>query len=81
MYDSCVINNIPSRDLAFIEERKHSHFDEIGFHEKRFLSLKEAKNYADRNFESGGEYFSLSQLADPDNFVHMIADKIAYLMA
>ncbi|WP_221391020.1 hypothetical protein [Dyadobacter sp. NIV53] len=81
VYDICVINGIPSWDLAFIEERNGILPENVFNAEKRFFSLKDAKSYARSNFESGAEYISLNQLADPNNLLHIIADKISYLIA
>jgi len=49
--------------------------------ERDFQSLKEAKTYVQAHFQSGAEYFSLKQSANPDNFLHIIIDKIKYLIA
>lgn len=52
VYDSCVTNNIPSRDFAFIEERPSVSREEMTNDEKRFPSLRDAKIYVEGNFES-----------------------------
>jgi len=83
VYDSCIANNIPSRDLAFIEERRYSGniYEHVASDEKYFRSLSDAKAYVKDHFQSGAEYFSLNQSADPDNVLHAIIDKITYLIA
>jgi hypothetical protein len=81
VYDYCVTNHVPSRDLAFIEERWYDEKLNVIGDEKHFLSLKDAKLYAKTHFQSGGEYFSLNQSAHPDNFLYIMLDKIRYLLA
>ncbi len=83
VYDSCVANNIPSRDVAFIEERRYmgNIYEQASSDEKYFRSLSDAKAYVKDHFLSGAEYFSLNQSVDPDNVLHAIIDKITYLIA
>ena len=83
VYDSCVSNNIASWDLAFIEERlsvsgivEPTEADELFFD-----SLRDAKAYVKGHFRSGAEYFSLAQLSNPDAILHIIADKVTYMIA
>ena len=83
VYDSCITNNVPSRDVAFIEERSHEKqdFDAFASDEKHFVSLKEAKSYVKQHFHSQAEYFSIGQCKEPDNFFYILADKLAYMIA
>jgi hypothetical protein len=81
VYDYCVTNHVPSRELAFIEERWYDNKETVTGDEKHFLSLKDAKTYAKAHFSAGGEYFSLNQSAHPDNFLYIILDRIKYLFA
>ena len=83
VYDSCVTNHIPSRDLAFIEERQGDSKgrENVAEYEKHFPSLKEAKIYAKIHFDSGAEYFSLKQTKHPDNFFYIFLDKLCYMFA
>ena len=81
VYDCCISGNIPSQDVAFIEERFDSGSDYVSSDEKCFGSLTEAKAYVKDHFKSGAEYFSLDQSSDPDNIFHAVIDKITYLMA
>lgn len=81
VYDSCITNNLPSHDEAFIEQRCVSGniSEQTSFDEKHFLSLREAKSYVNEHFNSGAQYFSLNQTEDPDNLFLIIIDKITYL--
>lgn len=83
VYDCCIANHIPSQDVAFIEQRlgDGSVLEAVANNEKHFPSLREAKTYVNCHFESGAEYFSLNQSADPDNILYTIIDKITYLVA
>lgn len=81
VYDSCVTNHVPSFDLAFVEERTCGSTDAIASGEKYFNSLKEAKVYVRNHFKSGGEYFSVKQANNPDDFLQIIIDKVTYLIA
>jgi hypothetical protein len=83
VYDSCVTNNVSSREVAFIEQRSYAGnvLELVGPDEKYFSSLREAKLFAQCNFLFGAEYFSSNQLNDPDNFYYFLADKITYLIA
>lgn len=83
VYDCCITNDVPSRDVAFIEERhdNSSIHENASGDEKYFQSLKEAKTYVQAHFQSGAEYFSLKQSINPDNFLQIIIDKIKYLIA
>ena len=83
MYDSCASNNDPGKDLAFIEQRQLTDnlYPQEPNDEKCFRSLSDAKAYVKKHFQSGAEYFSLNQSADPDNIFYVIVDKITYLVA
>ncbi|WP_138478169.1 hypothetical protein [Dyadobacter bucti] len=83
VYDCCISNNIPSCDVAFIEQRfgPRSKHERVASGEKYFTSLSAAQRYVKNHFKSGGEYFSLKQSSQPDNILHAIIDKITYLMA
>ena len=81
VYDSCVSFNKPSRDFAFIEERPcmGGSYERVSKDEVYFPSLREAKMYVKRHFQSGAEYLSVNQSVDPDNILHTFIDKITYL--
>ncbi len=83
VYDSCISNNIPSQDVAFIEQRVYAGniYEHLASDEKYFRSLSDAKAYVKDHFQSGAEYFSLNQSADPDNVLHAIIDKVTYMIA
>ncbi|MCF0049111.1 hypothetical protein LXM25_03510 [Dyadobacter sp. LJ53] len=83
VYDCCVTNQVPSRDVAFIEQRlgAGNQHEAVANDEKYFRSLREAKAYVNRHFKSGAEYFSLNQSSNPDNIFYTIIDKISYLIA
>ena len=83
VYDCCITNQVPSQDVAFIEQRlgDASVLEAVANNEKHFPSLRQAKIYVNSHFKSGAEYFSLNQSANPDNILHTIIDKITYLVA
>lgn len=83
VYDCCITNHVPSWDLAFIEERfcDSNIRENVAGDEKHFPSLRDAKIYAKIHFTSGAEYFSLNQIASPDNIFYIILDKIRYQLA
>ncbi|WP_026632480.1 hypothetical protein [Dyadobacter alkalitolerans] len=82
VYDCRMTNNVPSQNVAFIEQRLGTENTEQGASdEKYFRSLSQAKAYVKSHFNSGAEYFSVKQSMNPDNIMHAITDKIAYPMA
>ena len=83
VYDPCLVNNVPSCDLAFIEERLYSgqSYEHNAGDEKYFPSLKDAKVYVKEHFKSGAEYFSLNQSVNPDSLLYIVLDKITYLVS
>lgn len=82
VYDPCTVNDTAGSDLAFIEERLYSPQSSANDpgDEKYFPSLKDAKTYVKAHFNHGAEYFSLNQSVDPDNLLHIILDKITYMV-
>lgn len=83
VYDACITGNVPSRDVAFIEERSYSGniHEQVTTDEKYFRTLKDAKGYVNNHFQSGAEYFSLKQSTNADNILFTLIDKITYLFA
>lgn len=79
VYDSCVTNHVYSFDLAFIEERSGSIVQDPTSGETYFKTLREAKMYVRQYFKSG-EYFSIRQAENPDDFLQIIIDKVTYLV-